>query len=56
MRVSVAAQPRPDRIIQFAHGDTGPVLVRQSEKATALVVGTPSQNPLLVHTTALAQA
>ena len=41
-RVFDAIQPRPDWIIQFAHGDPGPVLVRQSEKANALVIGTPS--------------
>jgi nucleotide-binding universal stress UspA family protein len=36
-----AVRPRPDWIIQFAHGDA-PLLVRQSEKTTALVVGTPA--------------
>ena len=41
-RVFDAIRPRPDWIIQFADGEAGPVLVRQSEKATALVIGTPS--------------
>ena len=41
-RVFDTIRPRPDWIIQFAHGDPGHVLVRQSEKATALVVGAPS--------------
>jgi nucleotide-binding universal stress UspA family protein len=41
-RVFDAIQPRPDWIIQFAHGDPGPVLIRQSEQANALVIGTPS--------------
>jgi nucleotide-binding universal stress UspA family protein len=36
-----AIDPRPDWIIQFARGDAGPVLVRQSEHARALVIGTP---------------
>jgi len=35
--------PRPDWIFQFARGDAGPVLVRQSEHARALVIGTPYQ-------------
>jgi nucleotide-binding universal stress UspA family protein len=33
--------PRPDWLIQFARGDTGPVLVRQSRNASLLVIGTP---------------
>jgi len=33
--------PRPDWLIQFARGDAGPVLVRQSRKASLLVIGTP---------------
>ena len=33
--------PRPDWLIQFARGDAGPVLVRQSQDATLLVIGTP---------------
>jgi hypothetical protein len=33
--------PRPDWLIQFARGDAGPVLVRQSQKASLLVIGTP---------------
>jgi nucleotide-binding universal stress UspA family protein len=36
-----AIDPRPDWIIQFARGDAGPVLVRQSGHARALVIGTP---------------
>ena len=32
--------PRPDWVLQFASGDTGPVLVRQSEDARLLVLGT----------------
>ena len=35
-----AISPQPDWILQFASGDTGPVLVRQSEDARLLVVGT----------------
>jgi nucleotide-binding universal stress UspA family protein len=35
-----AISPRPDWILQFASGDTGPVLVRQSKDARLLVVGT----------------
>jgi nucleotide-binding universal stress UspA family protein len=35
-----AISPRPDWILQFASGDTGPVLVRQSKGARLLVVGT----------------
>jgi nucleotide-binding universal stress UspA family protein len=35
-----AISPRPDWILQFATGDTGPVLVRQSKDARLLVVGT----------------
>jgi nucleotide-binding universal stress UspA family protein len=34
-------EPRPDWIIQFARGDAGPVLVRQSAHARALVIGAP---------------
>jgi nucleotide-binding universal stress UspA family protein len=33
--------PRPDWILQFADGDAGPVLVRQSKHAYALVIGAP---------------
>jgi nucleotide-binding universal stress UspA family protein len=33
--------PRPDWLIQFARGDAGPVLVRQSQDASLLVIGTP---------------
>jgi nucleotide-binding universal stress UspA family protein len=33
--------PRPDWLIQFARGDAGPVLVRQSQHASLLVIGTP---------------
>ena len=33
--------PRPDWLIQFARGDAGPVLVRQSQGAALLVIGTP---------------
>jgi nucleotide-binding universal stress UspA family protein len=36
-----AVDPRPDWILQFARGDTGAVLVHQSEHAIALVIGTP---------------
>jgi nucleotide-binding universal stress UspA family protein len=36
-----AIDPRPDWIIQFARGDAGPVLVRQSAQARALVIGRP---------------
>jgi nucleotide-binding universal stress UspA family protein len=32
--------PRPDWLIQFAHGEVGRVLVHQSEHAALLVVGT----------------
>ena len=32
--------PRPDWLIQFAHGEAGPVLVHQAEHAALLVVGT----------------
>jgi nucleotide-binding universal stress UspA family protein len=35
-----AISPQPDWILQFASGDTGPVLVRQSDDARLLVVGT----------------
>ena len=35
-----AVSPRPDWILQFASGDTGRVLVRQSKDARLLVVGT----------------
>ncbi|HET8914808.1 MAG TPA: universal stress protein [Propionibacteriaceae bacterium] len=35
-----AISPRPDWILQFASGDTGPVLVSQSKDARLLVVGT----------------
>jgi nucleotide-binding universal stress UspA family protein len=38
--VSDAISPWPDWILQFASGDTGPVLVRQSRDARLLVVGT----------------
>ena len=33
--------PRPDWLIQFARGDAGPVLVRQSRNASLLVIGAP---------------
>ena len=33
--------PRPDWLIQFARGDAGPILVRQSRNASLLVIGTP---------------
>lgn len=33
--------PGPDCVLQFARGDAGPVLVRQSWDAAALVVGMP---------------
>jgi nucleotide-binding universal stress UspA family protein len=33
--------PRPDWLIQFARGDAGPFLVRQSQDASLLVIGTP---------------
>ena len=33
--------PRPDWLIQFAKGDAGPVLVRQSRHAALLVIGSP---------------
>jgi nucleotide-binding universal stress UspA family protein len=35
------AHPRPDWLFQFARGDAGPVLVRQSQGASLLVIGTP---------------
>jgi nucleotide-binding universal stress UspA family protein len=35
-----AISPRPDWILQFASGDSGPVLVRESRHARLLVVGT----------------
>jgi nucleotide-binding universal stress UspA family protein len=45
-RASITAEfddinPRPDWLIQFARGDAGPVLVRQSTNASLLVIGTP---------------
>ena len=40
-RVFDEIQPRPDWLFQFAKGDAGPVLVRQSRGASLLVVGTP---------------
>jgi nucleotide-binding universal stress UspA family protein len=45
-RASVTAvfdesNPRPDWLIQFARGDAGPVLLRQSRNASLLVIGTP---------------
>ena len=33
--------PRPDWLIQFARGEAGAVLVRQSQDASLLVIGTP---------------
>jgi len=36
-----ATAPRPDEILEFAHGDAGPVLVRESRNAAALVIGMP---------------
>jgi nucleotide-binding universal stress UspA family protein len=41
MRIFNVVKPRPDWILQFAQGDAGPVLVRQSGHAAMLVVGTP---------------
>ena len=35
-----AISPRPDWVLQLASGDTGPVIVRQSEDARLLVLGT----------------
>jgi nucleotide-binding universal stress UspA family protein len=35
-----AISPRPDWILRFATGDTGPVLVRESKDVRLLVVGT----------------
>ena len=40
-RVFDEINPRPDWLFQFAKGDAGPVLVRQSRDASLLVVGTP---------------
>ncbi|MDQ5855185.1 MAG: universal stress protein [Actinomycetota bacterium] len=40
-RIFSSVKPRPDWILQFAQGDAGPVLVRQSAQAAMLVVGTP---------------
>ena len=40
-RVFDEIHPRPDWLFQFAKGDAGPVLVRQSRDASLLVVGTP---------------
>ena len=40
-RIFSMVKPRPDWILQFAQGDAGPVLVRQSAQAAMLVVGTP---------------
>ena len=42
-RVFDEIHPRPDWLFQFAKGDAGPVLVRQSRAASLLVVGTPEQ-------------
>ena len=39
-RIFDEVSPRPDWLIQFAHGETGRVLVSQSEHAALLVVGT----------------
>jgi nucleotide-binding universal stress UspA family protein len=39
-RVFDDISPRPDWLIQFATGETGPVLVRQSQESQLLVVGT----------------
>ena len=39
-RIFDEISPRPDWLIQFAHGEVGPVLVRQAEHAAMLVVGT----------------
>jgi nucleotide-binding universal stress UspA family protein len=39
-RVFDEISPRPDWLIQFAKGETGPVLVRQSHDSQLLVVGT----------------
>jgi len=35
-------RPRPDWLLQFAHGDAGPVLVEQAQHAALLVIGAPS--------------
>ena len=40
-RVFDEINPRPDWLFQFAKGDAGPVLVRQSRDASLLVVGAP---------------
>ena len=40
-RVFDEIDPRPDWLFQFAKGDAGPVLIRQSRGASLLVVGAP---------------
>ena len=45
-RVFDEINPRPDWLFQFAKGDAGPVLVRQSRDASLLVVGTPGHTGL----------
>ena len=39
-RIFDEVSPRPDWLIQFAHGEVGSVLVHQAEHAALLVVGT----------------
>src|SRR4051794_18026757 len=39
-RIFDEVSPRPDWLIQFAHGEAGPVLAHQAERAALLVVGT----------------
>ena len=39
-RIFDEVNPRPDWLIQFAHGEVGPVLVHQAERTALLVIGT----------------
>ncbi|MCW2811651.1 MAG: hypothetical protein JWP61_2109, partial [Friedmanniella sp.] len=41
-----SVHPRPDWVIQFARGEAGPVLVRQSRNAVLLVLGAPEDGLL----------
>jgi nucleotide-binding universal stress UspA family protein len=42
IRLFDSVRVRPDWVLQFAHGDAGPVLVEQARHAALLVVGAPS--------------
>jgi nucleotide-binding universal stress UspA family protein len=41
LRIFNSVKPQPDWTLEFAQGDAGPVLVRQTGHAAMLVVGTP---------------